>query len=337
VQGSREDDRLSRSRHSTPRRRATPRTSTMVSATWAKSRPVPATSSAWLRDTFGMAHLNFGGDRELQITVDDPSGLRQGAGLHMLTFPVTVDARRTIGGGVPIDLRGQAWLGAPHQNWLGTLSTDGPVVTREGIQTTGNLVLSLSDEQLAVIEDRRAGGDLQFYLDIFVVLGYDPAAPVNADHNERWPAGKCAETVLVQSGPWERLLAQTAAAMSLAIVVPVPLGQSAAGRVGGYLRSAVAKVNDNDYEGAVIAARKAIEAMGVNWPTERQVIDVNRAHRTVVQRLAMLRHAAYSMACLAPHADEVAGSMTWDRSKALAVIAAVSALAACLPAEVAAR
>ncbi len=43
----------------------------------------------------------------------------------------------------------------------------------------------------------------------------------------------------------------------------------------------------------------------------------------------MLRHSLFSIACLDAHEDEVTVTVDWDREKALAVIAGVSALAAC--------
>jgi hypothetical protein len=47
------------------------------------------------------------------------------------------------------------------------------------------------------------------------------------------------------------------------------------------------------------------------------------------------RHALHGLASPAGHGDEVADSITWDRPTALAVIAGVSALAACRQAFVA--
>ncbi len=47
---------------------------------------------------------------------------------------------------------------------------------------------------------------------------------------------------------WTRLLSQAAAGMTLAVVVPVPLNASVAGRGSVHLRNAIAKVNDGDYE-----------------------------------------------------------------------------------------
>ena len=46
-------------------------------------------------------------------------------------------------------------------DWLGTWTTERPVVTRDGMDFDAVLVLPLTDHQLAVIEKRRAGSDLR--------------------------------------------------------------------------------------------------------------------------------------------------------------------------------
>jgi hypothetical protein len=122
------------------------------------------------------------------------------------------------------------------------------------------------------------------------------------------------------------------AAASLAVVVPVPLDASAAARVGVHLREAIRKVNNGEYGDAVTEARKAIDAMdgrAPDWQSERQIATIRREERTISQRLGMLRHALHGLASPAAHGDDVAAEIKWDRENALAVIAGISALAAC--------
>ena len=268
------------------------------------------------------------GNRQLSMKIGPPNGLHRGAGLHRLTLPVELDTRTTLGAGVPITLNGNAWLGVTRGDWLGPLLVDDQLVTRD-VQFTATIALALSDEQLAVIELRRAGSDLQLWLEGQAVLGYDPAV-ADGTPSERWPSKPFSDCIPVLGETWTRLLSQAAAGMTLAVVVPVPLDASVAGRVGVHLRNAIAKVNDGEYEDAVSAARKAIYALGDGWASETSVMNVaNRDDRTLEQRLAMLRHSLFSIACLAAHEDEVTVTVDWDREKALAVIAGVSALAAC--------
>jgi hypothetical protein len=252
----------------------------------------------------------------------------RGAGLHRLTFPVELDGRNTIGGGVPITLSGHAWLSMSGTDWLGSWMTERPVVTQKDLTFDAVVVLTLSDEQLAVIEQRRAGSDLRLMLDANVVLGYDPAAS-SGDQNARWPARSFQENLYIYSDAWQRLLYQTALATSLAVVVPVPLNMSANAKVGVHLRDAIRKVNDGEYGDAVLAARRAIDSMGTDWISERSVVQSPKDQRSLHERLSALRHALHALASPSAHGDEVADSIMWDREKALAVIAGVSALAAC--------
>jgi hypothetical protein len=281
-----------------------------------------------MRHADPVALITFGGDRQLSINIREPNALMRGAGLHRLTFPVELDARNTIDGGVPITLSGHAWLSMAGIDWLGSWTTERPVVSQEGSTFDAVAVLTLSDEQLAVIEQRRAGSDLRLMLDANLVLGYDPAAS-SGDQNARWPARSFQENLYIYSDTWQRLLYQTALATSLAVVVPVPLDMSAAAKVGVHLRDAIRKVNDGEYEDAVLAARRAIESMGTNWIPEKAALQTPKDQRSLHERLSTLRHALHGLASPSAHADEVAASIQWDREKALAVIAGVSALAAC--------
>jgi hypothetical protein len=274
-----------------------------------------------------MTLIPFGGNRQLSINIREPNAIQQGAGLHRLTFPVELDSRNTVTGGVPVTLSGSAWLSVVGMDWLGIWTTERPTVTQEGQTFDAVLVLPLTDEQLAVIEQKRAGNDLRLMLDANVTLGYDPAH-ADGDQNNRWPARSFQENIYLYSETWQRLLQQTATATSLAIVVPVPLDASTMAKEGMHLRDAIRKVNDGEYVDAVTAARRAIDHMGTSWASEKSVVEPP-TQRTLDQRLTLLRHALHALASPAAHGDPVAASIIWDRERALAVIAGVSALVAC--------
>jgi len=231
---------------------------------------------------------------------------------------------------VPVTLSGWAWLSMTGMDWLGGWTTERPVVTRdEPFHAT--LVLPLTDEQLAVVEQRRAGSDLNLQFDGNVVLGYDPAV-ADGSENDRWPERSFQERIYIYRDAWVRLLSQVSTAMSLAIVLPVPLDASAASRVCSHLREAIRKVNNGECGDAVTEARKAIDAMDgkqPGWDSERHVAGIRKDERTLDQRLAMLRHALHGLASPAAHGDEAAAEIRWNRETALAVIAGVAALAAC--------
>jgi hypothetical protein len=278
-----------------------------------------------------MQVLPFGGGRQLSVSIDEPNAIMRGAGLHRLTCRVALDARNTIVGGVPVALSGWAWLSMVGMDWLGGWSTERPVVTREGQPFDATLVLPLTDDQLAVIEQRRAGSDIRIQFDGNIVLGFDPAI-AGAAENDRWPERSFQETIHIYRDTWVRLLTQVSAATSLAVVLPVPLDTSTAARVGGHLREAIRKVNNGECSDAVTEARKAIDAMdskAPDWQAERQIATIRKEERTRSQRLAMLRHALHGLASPAAHGDDVAAEIKWDRENALAVIAGVASLAAC--------
>lgn len=278
-----------------------------------------------------MQVLPFGGGRQLSVSISEPNAIMRGAGLHRLTCRVALDARNTITGGVPVALSGWAWLSTVGMDWLGGWSTERPVVTRQGQPFDATLVLPLTDEQLAVIEQRRAGSDIRIQFDGNVVLGFDPAVAGGAEE-DRWPERSFQETTYIYRDTWVRLLSQVSAATSLAVVVPVPLDAGTAARVGVHLREAIRKVNNGEYGDAVTEARKAIDAMdgkAPGWQSECQIAALKKEERTLGQRLAMLRHALHGLASPAAHGDDVAAEIKWDREHALAVIAGVAALAAC--------
>ncbi len=278
-----------------------------------------------------MSFITFGGGRQLNIDVGQPTVLHVGAGINQLSFPVTLDARNTIGGGVSLSLTGHAWLGPARHDYLGPYTTAEADATFEGLRIPASIVLPLPDEQLAVIEQRRAGADLTFWLDSNVVLGFDPAV-ASGSADDRWPARQAQDSVSVQGEVWARLLAQGRAGMSLAIVMAVPLDRSTAGRAGGHLRGAIRKVNNGEYSDAVTEARKAIEAVhepGRSLRAARAVLAVSQDARTLGQRLSLARYAIYGLASPAAHGDANASAVEWDRESAMAVIAGVAALLAC--------
>lgn len=275
-----------------------------------------------------MKTLPFGGGREITMSIDGPQGLIAGAGLHRLMFYAHVKAH-AMPAGVPVTLSGEAFLSGGMHDWLGAWSVEHQPVTRDdGQPDVVTILLPLTDQQLAVIEHRRAGADLQIQLNVDVTLGYHPLAKGSAG-KDIWPVRAFQETIFVQRESWVRLLTQAPAGTSLAVVVPVPLDGGGAAKVGTLLREAIEKVNKGEYGDAVTAARRAIDAMGGGWASEKSIASVDKAQRSLDQRLSLLRHALHGLASPSAHGDPVADTISWDRPTAMAVIAGVSALAAC--------
>jgi hypothetical protein len=262
------------------------------------------------------------------MSIEGPKGLIAGAGLHRLIFYAHVKAQ-TMPAGVPVTLSGEAFLSGGMHDWLGVWSVEHQPVTRDaGQPEVVTIFLPLTDQQLAVIEHRRAAADLQIQLNVDVALGYHPLATGSAS-KDIWPVRSFQETIFVQRESWVRLLTQAPAGTSLAVVVPVPLDGGAAAKVGTFLREAIDKVNKGEYGDAVTAARRAIDAMGGDWASEKSIVNVAKAQRSLDQRISLLRDALHGLASPSAHSDPVADTINWDRPTAMAVIAGVSALAAC--------
>jgi hypothetical protein len=275
-----------------------------------------------------METLPFGGGREITMSIEGPQGLIAGAGLHRLMFHAHVKAH-AIPRGVPVTLSGEAFLSRGMHDWLGTRTVEHQPVTRDdGQPDVVTILLPLTDQQLAVIEHRRAAADLQIQLNVDVTLGYHPLAKGSAG-KDIWPQKTFQETIFIQREAWVRLLTQVPTGTSLAVVVPVPLDGGGATRVGTLLREAIEKVSKGEYGDAVTAARRAIDAMDVGWDSEKSIVSIGKEQRSLDQRLSLLRHALHGLASPSAHGDPVADAIKWDRPKAMAVIAGVSALAAC--------
>ena len=280
----------------------------------------------------------FGTDgRQMFAEVREPDMIERGAGVHRLRFPIQMDARGSLPAGIPLRVSAQFWLSAGN-DWIGFAQPERPIITYDE-PFHGHLVLVLSDEQLAVIEDRRAGSDLQLRIGLDLTLGYPPGSVVRPDDDtasaqeipgDTWPTNHSDHHLFIQSGPWQRLLEQSSSGMSLAIVVPVPIGKDTPSvRAGELLRLAIRKVNAGEYSDAVVTARKAIDALDLDWATEKSIVSETAPQkRSLHQRRAMLRHALWSLASPAAHGDPNATEIDWDRASALSVIAAVAAFVA---------
>ena len=94
---------------------------------------------------------------------------------------------------------------------------------------THHLVASLSDDQLATIEQHRGAGDLSLLIDVPVRM---PGI------QDAWPTQTDQRTVRIAASRWLQQLELVGAAASFTIVVPAPLADGDRARMGAHLLTA---------------------------------------------------------------------------------------------------
>jgi hypothetical protein len=132
-----------------------------------------------------MTQLHFGPRRDLVLDIDkEPVGIQQGAGLHRFLLPFKILGVSNTPEGIPLSISGSAWLTVTGMEWLGTWTTERPLVTRTS-EDYQHIVLPLSDDQLAKVEKLRAGREVRMQIDADVVM-YDPDGLAQPSP-DRWP------------------------------------------------------------------------------------------------------------------------------------------------------
>ncbi|MEU8008593.1 hypothetical protein [Micromonospora parva] len=292
-------------------------------------------------------------DMSVWLSFDERRFLQGGAGVHRLTMALKIDARGTLPAGTPIALGGAAWLTTGSREYLGQWATESPITLYDQ-PSSETLLLALTDDQVAIIEQRRArnGGGFSIDLDINALLTSGMPArsfesPRRASWGPRraaapepvitgWPKAHSSHGVYFTPAQWSEMLAGVNAYASLTVVAPLPALDPDASAVATHLREAVRLVTNGDAAQGVTEARRAIEALDAVFGTPdrgkraiRDIAEINPEARTLSERVALLEHALFSLASPAAHADPNATTFQWNRERAKLVVASVAALAAC--------
>ncbi|MGK5519165.1 hypothetical protein ACSNN9_07385 [Micromonospora sp. URMC 107] len=292
-------------------------------------------------------------DVSLWLSFDERRFLQGGAGVHRLTLALKIDARGTLPAGTPIALGGSAWLTTGSREYLGQWATESPITVYDK-PSSETLVLALTDDQVAIIEQRRAknGGGFNIELEVDALLtsglparSFEPPrraswwlrrAPAPEPVITGWPKAHSNHSVYFTSGQWSEMLAGINAYASLAVVAPLPALDPDAHAVATHLREAIRLVANGDVTQGVTEARRAIEALDAVFGTPdrgkkaiREIAEITPESRTLSERVALLEHALFSLASPAAHADPDAATFHWNRERAKLVVASVAALAAC--------
>jgi hypothetical protein len=244
--------------------------------------------------------------------------LLAGVGRHRCSTTMTIDGSRLPAGTI-LDIAGEVWLEGSYPSWLGQCWPERPVATQE-FEIDPTLAFELSDDALAQLESLRAGGDLSLRYHLNVIV---------RAQGHGWPISQQLP-IRVPAAWWAEQLHNLGTAATLTVVVPAPLSDGARRDIGQHLRAARSAIEHGRYDDAVRHARLALDVVSEISPppSRKEVTAVPPEQRDPRQRWAALHHDMQSLASAAHHRDGVAASFTWTRGDAVAVVAAITALAA---------
>lgn len=178
----------------------------------------------------------------------------------------------------------------------------------------------ISDEQLRVVEDLRAGGDLWFALslNVWTVCG-DPVALT---------AHTGSVDFSILAGEWGAQLERVDAGTFVELLVPMPQASTYAIAVRR-LQRARELLRDNQVDAALGEARKALEP-ALEAARDGGLAKAARAkpatQRLLDERFAVLVEDMFSLLSGAAHDDEVTKDFRYSRAEATTLIATTAGL-----------
>jgi len=255
-------------------------------------------------------------DHQVLVNFGD-SQLHPGAASHGLHLTARV-ARHELTGGF-LYLQGEATIvsgGTRPRRWLSAWSYTEPILLRQAdIDTSGQVVLPLSDEQIWQIEDMRRGDDftVELRVNAMLVFGGKTYPMFNP---QQYPVRVDREAWLRQLGGVERMAHFTVA------VPAVGDGDSGMASVVRFLREAEAEYRNNRDREAAVALRRAVDRFRQiqSIPSEKSFKDVPALQRDKTQRWANAFHAVLGILNAAPHGDEVTEKIDFNRRDGQALI-----------------
>jgi len=249
--------------------------------------------------------------------------LHPGAGSHGLHLTARVPRHELTGGF--LYLQGEATLvcdGPRPRRWLCAWAFTEPILLRPAdIETSGQIVLPISDEQLWLVEDIRRGNDftIELRVNASLVFGGRTYPMINP---QQYP-------LRVDREMWLRQLAGIERMAHFTVAVPaVGDGLSGMASVVRFLREAEAEYRNSRDREAAVALRRAVDRFREihSIPSEKSFKDVPAQQRDKLQRWANAFHAVLGILNAAPHGDEVTEKIDFDRRDGQALIAMSFAL-----------
>lgn len=190
-----------------------------------------------------------------------------------------------------------------------------------------DLHISMDGLALEELEQCRQGKQFQLLIDSFILL----ANPGRVDLQEGDRAGhstaQVQQTYYVEEPAWGAVLNQWRRGVGVPIVVsiPQPLVGDRTSEIASLIASSWRKINDGDYQSAIIEARKAVELLRKIDPSAN--LPAKATDRTVDDRVNAVLDSLFALASSPTHADGATSNFVPERSDAVAVAGAAAAMA----------
>lgn len=264
--------------------------------------------------------------------------LRSGIGCYRVELEVTLSPTRYTPRHGKLILRGgQVSLGrnmnASRNTYLGDLRITGdPVISLSGRRSV-KAYLTLSPRQLNEIRRRTTGENVWISVDL---QGYTHWSESEGSRGEYSESGTRVEGhaeigYKISQSDWLRKLERAGFADVLLIEITTPPQDAPSDLEASVskLKKAQSLFHQGDYEGAVAACRKALEALNKGLKvnpaeTEKAYID-NRKGMTLTERKLLLRHILRHYTHPAHHADELSIDPRYTRHDAQLALTSTAA------------
>lgn len=178
----------------------------------------------------------------------------------------------------------------------------------------------IPDQQLRVLEELRAGKGLWLILALNVSVVEGKLARLAEAGGEL--------SFSVGAGEWSEQLDSVDAGTFVEVLVPMAGGEDYAGAVV-LLREARALLRDNKVDGALLAARKALEVVRAGYGTEavyKEAVKQRPSQRDLRERWAVMVEDLFSTLSGALHNDEVTKDFVYSREDGVMLVAATAGM-----------
>ncbi|MGW4276905.1 hypothetical protein ACWEGQ_32220 [Streptomyces seoulensis] len=203
----------------------------------------------------------------------------------------------------------------PYQRTLVGRGTEVLAFTPETGVERPVLKFLLTSAQLHAINEAR-DGDLRMELEVTGTLPQAPGYPGSTTEVLHFSVAK---------SRWIEQVSALGPAVAFEMQVPFPLEDDPRATPARFLRAAQRRLLDDDIEGAILEARRALEWIkdhsGWKWPGGK-----DRLQRTQDERWAWIRLAVEDQTSAAVHKDAVTSAFAYSRDEAKALIAIAAAL-----------